>query len=76
MKLFDPCDGGIIDIVGLSMLVQCGVHLTSAEDKALALSRILQELAVFRVGNEPLEMRIVCEFRDVRSCKGVTQKSL
>ncbi len=46
------------------MLVYGGVGLACAENDALDLVWLFDRLAMFRIRNDPLEVRIPCEILD------------
>ena len=46
------------------MLVQCGVNLTGAKDDSLDFGGIGNGVGMFRIGDDPLEVRIAGEIFD------------
>ena len=77
VELFNTGDGDIIDALGSAVLVELGIHLTSADKKTLALLGCLEGASgVGGVGDEPLEVRLAGEIREVRAGKRVAEKCL
>lgn len=62
VQLLDARDGGVFETVVGAVLVQGRVDLTGAEDDALDLLGIIDGIAVFGVGDDPLELRLASEF--------------
>jgi hypothetical protein len=46
------------------MIVQCGVNLPGAENDTLNFGRVNNSFRMFRIGNDPLEMRVAREILD------------
>lgn len=64
IQLFDSGNGSIlVSIVG-TVLVQSGVYLTRAEDDAINVGVVIDGLSVFRIWNDPLELRLARELID------------
>lgn len=76
VQLLDTGDGGVADVVGVTVLGESGVDLARAEDHTLNLLGLIDGTAVGRVGDNPLEVRVTSEVLDVRAGDRVTQKRL
>lgn len=76
VQLLDTGDGGVADVVGLTVLEQCGVHLTRAEDHTFDLLGLVDSGAVSGVGDDPLEVGVASELGELRASNGVTQERL
>lgn len=76
VQLLDTGDGRVANAVGLAVLDERGVHLARADNHALDLLRCVDGVAVGRVADDPLEVRVVAESLDVRAGNRVTQQRL
>lgn len=61
VQLLDTGDRSVLVAIVGTMLVQCGVDLTRTEDHAVDLCRFVDGFPVFRVRNNPLELRFASE---------------
>jgi hypothetical protein len=59
VQLLDTSNGGVFQIVVCAMLIQRGIDLTSAKNDTINLSGFVDGLSVFRVRNDPFELRIL-----------------
>lgn len=64
VELLDTGDCGCLDFLAGAVLVDCGVGLACAEDDALNLVGFFDRLAMLRIWDDPLEVRIPCELLD------------
>lgn len=76
VQLLNTSDGSVADAIGLTVLGQSGVHLTRADDDSLNLLRLIDLVAMGRVRDDPLEVRVTGEFLEVRASKRVTEEGL
>ena len=56
IQLLDARKCSVLDLVRLTVLDKCGVHLTRAHDDSFDLVRLLDGVAVFGFGDDPLEV--------------------
>jgi hypothetical protein len=56
IQLLDTSDGGVFNVLIGTMLVECSVDLASAKNDSVNLLRLVDRGAMFRVGNDPLEL--------------------
>ena len=76
VQLFNSSDGGVLEVVVGTVFVQSSVDLTRAENDTVDFLWLSDGLAVFRVGNDPLELGITGELLDWRTGKRVSQERL
>jgi hypothetical protein len=62
VQLLNTGDGGVADVVGLTVLQEGSVDLTSAHDDALNLLGLVDSGAMSWVRDNPLEVRVISEF--------------
>jgi hypothetical protein len=75
--LLNTNNGNILDLVGGTSLVECGVNLTRADDDTLAFRwRDKVAIGVLWITENPVEVRVTGEFREVGASKWVTEESL
>lgn len=76
IELFDADEGGVLDLVGGTVLVKGAVDLTCAEDDAVDFGGFVDGFAVFGLGNDPLEVRLAGELLNRRAGERVTEEGL
>lgn len=77
VELLNTGDGGVADAVGLTVLDQSGVHLTSADNHPLnLLRRVDSPRSVGRVRDDPLEVRVASELLERRTSDRVAEQRL
>lgn len=64
IQLLDPRDCGVFDSLASSMLVKRHVDLSAAQNHTFDGLWVVDRLAVLRVGDDPLEVRVPCEILD------------
>ena len=69
-------NGRVLDALISAMLMKSGVDLTSAENDTLDLVWLGDSVAMLRVRDDPLELRVTSEFLDTRASNGVTEQGL
>lgn len=74
VQLLNSSDGGVLQTVVGTVLVESGVDLTRAENDTVNLFRLGNGLAVFRVGDDPFELGITSELLNRRTSKRVSEK--
>lgn len=76
VQLLNAGDGGVLDLLAGTVLVESGVDLTCAEDDTLDLVWVVDGVAVFWVWDDPLELGILGELLNWRSGKWMAEKVL
>jgi hypothetical protein len=75
IELLDARNGNILQTASFTLLHECGVHLTCAENNAVDFfMRANLARSMSWVLNDPLEMRLAGEFLDVGASERVAQK--
>jgi len=74
VELLDADDRGIGDLVLLAVVEEVVVDLARAEDDAVDFVGFDNRFAVFRVGNDPLEVRLFCEVFDIGAGNWVSEQ--
>lgn len=74
VQLLHTSDGGVADVVRLTVLHESSPDLTRAEDHTLNLVRLLDLRAVVGVRNDPAEVGVTSELLKRRAGKRVTQQ--
>ena len=74
VELFNPGDRGILVPVVGTVLVYCGVCLSSAHDNAVNLFRLNDGLTVLWIWDNPLKVRVAGEVLDAGTRKRVSQE--
>ena len=62
IQLFDTSDGCVLVALVGTVLVECSVDLTSAENDTVDFIRFSNSLTMLRVWDDPLELRFASEF--------------
>lgn len=76
MQLLNAGDRSVSNSVGLTVLRKCSVHLARAQNHTLDLLGLVDRLAVGRVRDDPLEVRVTREVFNIGAGDRVAQERL
>ena len=76
VELLNTGDGSSLDAIVGPVLVQRSVDLTGTENDAVDGFGVVDGVAVFWVGDDPLELRVSSELLDGGTCQRVAEKGL
>jgi hypothetical protein len=62
VELFNTGEGGVFDVVVGTVLAEGGPNLSGAENYTLDVLGVVDSFAVFRIGDDPFELRVTSEF--------------
>jgi hypothetical protein len=65
VELLNTGDGGVFDAIVSAVLVQGSPDLSRAEDDTINFLRVVDGSAMFRIGNDPFELRVTGELLNV-----------
>lgn len=76
VQLLNASDGGILEVVNVarSVFVQSSVGLTGTENDSVNLLWWRYRVAMLRIRNDPLKVRVPCEVFDGRAGKWMAEK--
>lgn len=76
VELLDTGDGSILNALVGAVLVQRSVDLAGTEHDAVDRFGVIDGVAVFWVGDDPLELRVSSKLLNGGTCQGVAEKRL
>lgn len=76
VQLLNSGDGSVLDVVVGAVLGESGIYLTGAKDDTVNLFRLIDALAMFRIRDDPLELRFASELFNRRSSDRMTKEGL
>jgi hypothetical protein len=76
VQLLNTGDGSVADTIGLTMLDQGSIDLTSAQNDALDLLGLVNGATVGRVRDDPPEVRVTGEFLNIGASNRMTEEGL
>ncbi len=74
VQLLNTGDGGVLEAIVGTVLVESGVHLTSAKNDSVNFIWLGDGLAMLGVGNDPFELRVAGKFFNWRASNWMSEQ--